>query len=245
LSKTDQQELSLWSSESDHKLVPLRDRILPVRYVRNPRARRYILRLATDGAVRITLPRWGSKREGHAFALRERSWIERQIEKRRDLSSRLQSWNEGSVFLFRGESVGLHIDRERLSAQFGEVEIPFSNDDPGDWRPFIERKLRELAERELPPRVFEMARLHNLKIRGVIVRSQKSRWGSCSARGTISLNWRLIQTPVYVSDYIIIHELMHLRQMNHSVRFWKEVARACPDYRVAEQWLKRHARQVH
>jgi predicted metal-dependent hydrolase len=54
------------------------------------------------------------------------------------------------------------------------------------------------------------------------------------------LNWRLIQTPDFVCDYIILHELMHLRQMNHSVRFWLEVESVCPDYRHAEQWLKQH-----
>jgi hypothetical protein len=73
------------------------------------------------------------------------------------------------------------------------------------------------------------------------VRSQKSRWGSCSRRGTISLNWRLIQTPAFVSDYICLHELMHLRQMNHSPRFWREMERVCPDYRMAERWLKEHS----
>lgn len=78
-------------------------------------------------------------------------------------------------------------------------------------------------------------------LRRVIVRSQKSRWGSCSRRGTISLNWRLVQTPVYVRDYIILHELAHLRVMNHSKRFWNEVARLCPDYQKAEAWLKRNS----
>jgi predicted metal-dependent hydrolase len=71
------------------------------------------------------------------------------------------------------------------------------------------------------------------------VRAQKTRWGSCSARGTISLNWRLIQAPPGVVDYLIIHELMHRREMNHSARYWKLVAQAFPDYRRAEQWLKK------
>jgi predicted metal-dependent hydrolase len=73
-----------------------------------------------------------------------------------------------------------------------------------------------------------------------MVRNQRSRWGSCSPRGTISLNWRLIQAPPNVRDYIILHELCHLRQMNHSDRFWREVASVCPDYQRAELWLKRN-----
>ncbi|MGH7941478.1 MAG: M48 family metallopeptidase [Limisphaerales bacterium] len=109
-----------------------------------------------------------------------------------------------------------------------------------DLRPAIERDLRALAERQLPARTFEFVALHQLSVRRVIVRAQRSRWGSCSFSGVISLNWRLIQTPPFVSDYIILHELMHLRQMNHSARFWKEVERVCPDYQSAKLWLKRN-----
>ena len=72
----------------------------------------------------------------------------------------------------------------------------------------------------------------------VSVRNQKTRWGSCSRKGTISLNWRLIQAPEFVRDYIILHELAHRWQMNHSDKFWREVERLSPDYLTAEQWLK-------
>ena len=60
-------------------------------------------------------------------------------------------------------------------------------------------------------------------------------------RGTISLNWRLVQTPAFVRDYIALHELAHLKEMNHSRRFWREVARLCPEFKQAEQWLKEHS----
>jgi predicted metal-dependent hydrolase len=96
---------------------------------------------------------------------------------------------------------------------------------PDDLRPFIEQYLWRLASVELIPRTFELAELHQLAVRRVTVRNQRSRWGSCSARGTISLNWRLIQTPELVVDYIVLHELMHLRELNHSSRFWRCVER--------------------
>jgi predicted metal-dependent hydrolase len=75
----------------------------------------------------------------------------------------------------------------------------------------------------------------------VTVRNQRSRWGSCSRRGTISLNWRLVQAPGFVRDYLVLHELAHLKEMNHSRRFWSEVARLCPDFAEAERWLKQHS----
>jgi predicted metal-dependent hydrolase len=88
----------------------------------------------------------------------------------------------------------------------------------------------------------ELAALHGIEVGRVSVRNQRSRWGSCSRRGTISLNWRLIQTPERVRDYIILHELAHRRHMNHSPRFWQEVEWLCPDYLEAERWIKRHGR---
>ena len=101
--------------------------------------------------------------------------------------------------------------------------------------------LRRLAAKELPARVIELAAPHNFPVRRVTVRNQRSRWGSCSRRGTISLNWRLVQTPLSVRDYLILHELAHLREMNHSRRFWNEVTRLCPNFREAERWLKQHS----
>jgi predicted metal-dependent hydrolase len=108
-------------------------------------------------------------------------------------------------------------------------------------RSLIEKHLWQLASRELPPRLAELAKQHGFQVRRASVRNQRSRWGSCSKRGTISLNWRLVQTPMFVRDYIILHELAHLKEMNHSRRFWREVARLCPDFARAERWLKDHA----
>jgi predicted metal-dependent hydrolase len=103
------------------------------------------------------------------------------------------------------------------------------------------KHLWKLAAAELAPKVYEFAAVHQLKVQRVTVRNQRSRWGSCSRRATISLNWKLIQAPPFVRDYIILHELMHLRQMNHSARFWGEVEAVCPEYKTAEKWLKEHS----
>jgi predicted metal-dependent hydrolase len=79
----------------------------------------------------------------------------------------------------------------------------------------------------------------------VTVRNQRSRWGACSPSRAISLNWRLIQMPPSVSDYVIFHELMHLKQPNHSRRFWREVEKVCAWWREAERWLRKHGRELH
>ena len=86
----------------------------------------------------------------------------------------------------------------------------------------------------------EVATISGVDVKHVTVRNQRSRWGSCSAGGTVSLNWRLVQTPDSVRDYIIYHELMHLKRMDHSPAFWKLVAEVCPNYEEARRWLRRN-----
>jgi len=105
----------------------------------------------------------------------------------------------------------------------------------------IQKHLHQLAAPELPKRIIELAEAHGIQVLCVSVRNQKSRWGSCSRHGTISLNWRLIQTPAFVRDYIILHKLAHRKQMNHSSKLWQEVERFCPAYLEAEKWLKQNA----
>jgi len=98
--------------------------------------------------------------------------------------------------------------------------------------------LRERARTELPPRLLEIAAQHQLTVAAVSIRNQRTRWGSCGRDGTISLNWRLVLMPADVRDYVLIHELMHLKRLDHSPAYWKLVAAACPGYREARQWLR-------
>jgi predicted metal-dependent hydrolase len=225
------------------RLIEIGDRTVPIEYVRNRRARRYVIRVTPDGRVRATIPPFGSKGEAYAFAERERHWIERQLKKRiaRPISA---SWIAGTSFLFRGEFVTLEIEPLSKTICFADQRIDAVTDPSMDLRPLVERHLFRLASRELIPRTVELAQLHGLRVRRVAIRSQRTRWGSCSPTGTVSLNWRLVQMPALVSDYIILHELMHLREMNHSKAFWRCVEKVCPNHQIAERWIKEHADQM-
>lgn len=215
---------------------------VPIVLVRNPRARRYILRLSATGAARVTVPRGGSVAEAQRFIARNSGWLERALQRQAAQPVMQREWPAGSRILFRGELVTIEAGLGDAGSivRFGSEQLPVA---PGvdDLRPVIEKRLRQLAARELPPRVMALAAQHQVSVTRISVRNQKSRWGSCSRRGTISLNWRLIQTPPYVLDYIILHELMHRREMNHSARFWRQVESVCPDYKTAELWLKQNA----
>ncbi len=100
-----------------------------------------------------------------------------------------------------------------------------------------EAELRRRASKELPPALLALAAVHGITVSRVSVRNQRSRWGACSARGSITLNWRLILVPDFVREYVMVHELMHRRELNHSKRFWRHVAAACPRHDEARRWL--------
>ena len=216
------------------------DRSVPLVFVQHPRAKRYLLRLRPDGVARVTVPRRGTIGAATDFARRNINWLDQQLQRLATQPKTPSGWSVGTEILFRGEPVRIEalaegvlgLGMERIAVGIGDVNL----------RAVVQKHLRQIATRELSPRVRFLADLHGVEITRVTVRDQKSRWGSCSRRGTISLNWRLIQTPEFVRDYIILHELAHRRQMNHSDKFWQEVERLCPDYRTAERWLKQNAK---
>jgi predicted metal-dependent hydrolase len=209
---------------------------------RHARARRYTLRLSREGSLIVTIPRGGSQRVALGFVERSRPWIERQRVRRAGAAGHARVWSAGTRLFYRGEIVVLVTGRAqgRPFVTFGDQRLWLADESINLRRP-VEARLRLLARTELPERATELARLHDVKIHSVAVRDQSSRWGSCSERGVISLNWRLIQAPPEVRDYLIVHELMHRREMNHSPRYWQHVAGAFPRWREAEAWLDQHA----
>lgn len=225
-------------------LEPVADEDPPVEFVRMRRARRYILRVRPDGTVRVTVPRGGSRAEAARFLDNHAPWIEREKARLR-ATSVAPHWSDGLTMLLRGERVTLQLIElnGRRVARYGDrvLNIP---SDAVDLRPWIEADLRVLARAELEPRLSELAAAHQLTVAAVSIRNQKSRWGSCSRNGRIALNFRLVQLPRHVSDYVLVHELMHLKQQNHSRRFWRLLELACPDFREAERWLKTQGRTL-
>lgn len=212
-----------------------------VHFVRMRRARRYILRVRPDGALRVTIPRGGSRAEALRFAERHLSWAER--ERVRLLATRRPpvQWTAGTAILIDGEPVPIVREGEWVSVGPIAIRVPV---DVSNLRPAIESALREEARRILPPQLLGLAALNGLSVERVTVRNQRSRWGSCSRSARIALNFRLIQMPPDVREYILLHELTHIGHPNHSRRFWRAVEGLCPAFRDAERWLKTHGHDL-
>jgi predicted metal-dependent hydrolase len=220
-----------------HELT-IAGRAFPVDVGHHPRARRYVVRVTSDGRIRLTVPRRASIVGGLRFAERQRAWIEREWTRQQ---ARAAAWTTGTSVWFRGERVLLtvHAGAVVIGERLHRVACP-----DGDVRTAVERSLRALATRELSVRAREIAHAKGIAIASVSVRNQRSRWGSCSTRGAIALNWRLIQMPAHVSDYVIVHELAHRRQPNHSPRFWREVETLCATWRESERWLRKYGKEL-
>jgi predicted metal-dependent hydrolase len=215
-----------------------------VLFVRARRARKYILRVRPDGSLRVTIPRGGSRREAEAFLEKHRTWAERERLRAAQHYAPLE-WREGQSVLLHGQPVALVVERDargRVLA-LGGMRIRLG-DDLVNLRPAAEAVLRRMAIAELPPRIRELAAAHGLTVTKTTIRNQRSRWGSCSRSGAIALNFRLVQMPPAVCDYVLLHELMHLREPNHSRRYWRHVEAVCPAFRDAERWLTVEGRSL-
>ena len=124
--------------------------------------------------------------------------------------------------------------RERLDKQYAAF---------GEAVPITQGEIRELAvqaRREIPPRVEHFAGIMGIQYGRITIRNQATLWGSCSAKGNLNFNCLLMLCPAEVRDYVIVHELCHRKEMNHSPRFWAEVGRVLPDYRLQRSWLKEY-----
>lgn len=152
-------------------------------------------------------------------------------------------------FLYKGNKLRLVVLKDRQYKR-GRVEkikdtliaaVPAKETDIG---PLLTAWYRKEAKNIISIRARKYAQNMGQTFGEIHIRDQKSRWGSCSSAGNLNFNWRLVMTPEWIMDYVIVHELCHLTHMDHSARFWGLVERYMPDYRAAKQWLKEHGQEL-
>jgi len=196
----------------------------------------------TSGLV-VRAPRWVSVREIDV-ALKERArWvIETLAEWRgRNRESLPTEWHQGAPLLFRGRALTLALFPARnkaIAADLLHLTVLHPNPaDESEIAAFCCRWLKEQAMSLLAPRAFHFARRLRKPLPDVTLSEARSQWGSCNHRGEIRLNWRLVQLPPGVADYVIAHEVAHLVELNHSPRFWALVESLLPGHAEARRQL--------
>ena len=207
------------------------------------RARRLTVRVFHSGRVEVVVPSRTSARAVERFVERHRDWIERKRQEAKRRASPLSPFPPRAIELPAcNESWRVHLvggaQRVRLlHAADGLLSIAGDAADGHALRLLLRRWLTERACEFLAPALEACARELGLGFQRVLVRRQRTRWGSCSTRGTISLNCCLLFQRPQVTRYLLVHELVHTLHMNHSQRFWQRVSRHCPDYSSLDREL--------
>ena len=208
---------------------------VPYRIRRSDRARRIRVSVDGNGDIEVVLPRRSPERHA-AEAVKELApWIERR--RRAVAKVALEVAREPGTVPYLGEMLRLVPEegRTRVHRRRDDLLIP-----PGDPRPALERWYRRRAKAEIGPRLDAATGRAGSSYTGLTIRSQRTRWASCSSNGAMSFNWRLLLAPPEILDYVVEHEVCHLEVMDHSPRFWRLLASRSPRWREHSAWLRRY-----
>lgn len=214
--------------------IELGSRRLPLVIARHPRAKYLTLRYQPLGdEVRLTLPRHCTITEGLQFIASKRSWLEELVGQHRGTipftpGTRLPILGKEYTLVHAPEGRGgAYVEGDQFIVTGAEEFIPRRTRDG----------IKKLFMQHIEPLARAKAAAIGAPVKRIAVRETRSRWGSCSADGVLSFSWRLSFAPLTVLDYVVSHEVAHLREMNHSDRFWQWVEALCPHYTQHRRWL--------
>ena len=244
--RLDEQKLE---SESILLLETPEGQSIPIQVNRSRRARRLSLRIVKGNPV-ATLPLRLSRSISllKEFILSHTRWIVKALSFQKTLPPEPipSPCQPGSSVLFHGKWQTFSFrSLSKKRSGYGDYTLGESLTltlpiDLKDYRLAVEEALKNEARRQIPPLLENLARRMNIEYNRLTLRSQKSKWGSCSQKRNISINWKIIHAPLWVQEYLLIHELSHLKQMNHSAKFWAVVSPWCPRYKEARKWFNEH-----
>ncbi|MDX2235795.1 MAG: SprT family zinc-dependent metalloprotease [Hyphomonadaceae bacterium] len=220
-------------------------RIVPLRVIVNPRARHISLRL--DSARREAVAVAPSQRlapKAAAFAIDRAGWIQAHLA-RLPIAIPL---TPGAVIPLRGAPHRLVMTKGRAPARIeggASPQIVIGAPDAETFAARARRFLAAEAKRDLTAAVAMHARTLKVAWKSITVKDTTSRWGSCNSDGALCFSWRVVLAPPAILNYLAAHETAHLRELNHSKRFWAHVARCMPEFEKAEAWLRKHGASLH
>jgi len=209
-----------------------------------------LLQALPEGQTRVYAPKWMKLRDIDETVRRNAEKIaslHETLDRRLDEDRKSRPVSDGSLISVEGRQLALRLHEGRARAECEGDELHLWLKEPGNEDAVRAALKAALAARALE-RIRERLAVYAPRIGGeynrVAIRDQRSRWGSCSAKHNLNFNWKLIMAPPQVLDYVVIHELCHLHEFNHSARFWRLVENQMPEYEAWKKWLKGHGDEL-
>jgi predicted metal-dependent hydrolase len=192
----------------------------------------------TDGRLTVRAPLRMKEADIRSFIEAKTEWIQRKQAQARQAAPVTRQYAEGETFPYLGKEVPLRLfpDAKPVLSLNGVFEL--SRSAQPQAASVFEAWYKKQARAVLAERVELFARKYGFEVEKVRISSARTRWGSCSAKQTLSFTWRLVMAPPEVIDYVVVHELCHLRELNHSKAFWAQVESILPGYKAQRKWLK-------
>lgn len=229
--------------------------MFPYRIVKSAR-RTMAVSVAKNGEIVVRIPNQVSWQTGHAFAETNKPWILAHAVKAREEVKKQEQfhWEDGAEALLYGELRKLRLELDYESEKFRVCDTgdkllisgPFAGSkdmEEAVWTA-LESWYRKQARRYLEEKTAWWAERMGVTYLRISIRDQATRWGSCSSKGNLNYNWKLVLLPEELADYVVVHELAHRVFMNHSKDFWKVVERELPDYRQRRRRLKDYESEI-
>ncbi len=217
----------------------------PVTYTLKRTCRRRSIGLNIDErGLTVNVPLRASENWLHSVLQEKAGWVMEKLATWQAKKPVQQQWADGEPILFRGEIFKLRIVPGLFDAQPQPHGIHLivhvsKTDNPAAIEKVVEQWYRREALQLFTECVEHFAPLMNVSAREIKLSAARMQWGSCTTRGTVRLNWQLIKMPLHLIDYVVVHELAHLVEMNHSAAFWRVVGEVCPDYAKLRRELRR------
>ena len=226
---------------------PYREAGIPYAVQRSTRARYARIEVDADG-VRVIVPERMPLREVAPFVAGKQRWIERTLRRYRQAEEEAPqvALVDGGLVPYLGEELLLDVRveprrvRPHVARRGDGLQVKVGSPGQAAVRDALERWYRRQAREEVAWRLNDATARAGTDYTSLSIRGQRTRWASCSNRGAMSFNWRLLLAPAEILDYVVEHEVAHLDVLGHGRRFWALVARRCPDYKRHESWLRRY-----
>lgn len=194
-----------------------------------------------DGSLVVRAPLFARDEQIQAFIKKKTDWIRTRQAEARAARPVVHTFADGDSFLYLGRTYPLRVvNGAKKALEFKDAFLLAESARPRA-RQLLEAWYKARAREIITQRVMLYAATLGFSYTKIRIGSAKTRWGSCSTRGTLSFAWRLVMAPLQVVDYVIIHELVHTIEHNHSQAFWARVAQVVPDYKARAKWLKENA----